>query len=163
MERFFTPSDEEFFGFEERFNRSYQRGHKIEMCTRKDDMYSFTLETGKADKPLLHHCFIVGDTLKAVIVNYTDITGKPGLPPPWVLGPWMSSNGWNSQARVMSEVNKTITEDIPATIIVIEAWSDEAIFYIWNNAEYQSKSGDKFFSYGNFKRAKLSFLNVLFR
>ncbi len=191
MERFFTPSDEEFFGFGERFNRFYQRGHKIEMCvtdhdldhksdsympipfflstkgygiyvnssryclfemcTRKDDMYSFTLDTSKADKPLLDYYFIVGDTLKDVIINYTDITGKPALPPQWVFGPWMSSNGWNSQSRVMSEVNRTIAKDIPATVVVIETWSDEATFYIWNDAEYQSKSGDKFFFYGDFK------------
>jgi len=190
-ECFFTPLDEEFFGFGERFNRFYQRGHKIEMCvtdhyldhksdsympipfflstkgysiyvnssryclfemcTRKDDMYSFTLDASRVDNPLLDYYFIAGDTPKDVIINYTNITGKSALPPRWVFGPWMSSNGWNSQSRVMSEVNRTMVEDIPATVIVIEAWSDEASFYIWNDAEYQPKSGDKIFSYEDFK------------
>lgn len=190
-ECFFTPSNEEFFGFGERFNRFYQRGHKVEMCvtnhyldhksdsympipfflstkgygiyvnssryclfemcTRKDDMYSFTLDASRVDNPLLDYYFIAGDTPKDVIINYTNITGKSALPSQWVFGPWMSSNGWDSQSRVMGEVNRTITEDIPATVVVIEAWSDEATFYIWNDAEYQPKSGDKIFSYEDFK------------
>ncbi len=59
--------------------------------------------------------------------------------PQWALGPWMSSNEWNSQQRVLSEVKTGDELDIPATVVVIEAWSDEATFYIWNDAEYTPK------------------------
>lgn len=63
--------------------------------------------------------------------------------PEWALGPWMSSNEWNSQQRVLSEVKKGDNLDIPVSVIVIEAWSDEATFYIWNDAEYLPKPADQ--------------------
>ena len=72
-----------------------------------------------------------------ILSNYGRITGKPTLPPDWVFGPWMSSNEWNTQARVMAEVENTLKHDIPATVIVIEAWSDETTFYIWNDGQGQ--------------------------
>ena len=63
--------------------------------------------------------------------------------PEWALGPWMSSNEWNSQSRVLSEVKTGNDLDIPASVVVIEAWSDEATFYIWNDAEYRPKAPDE--------------------
>lgn len=66
---------------------------------------------------------------------FSGLVGKPTLPPAWVFGPWMSSNEWNSQARVLEEVGKTTEHEVPATVLVIEAWSDEETFYIWNDAK----------------------------
>lgn len=62
--------------------------------------------------------------------------GLPALPPDWVFGHWMSSNEWNSQAMVMERVAETQAHGIPATVLVIEAWSDEKTFYTWNDAVY---------------------------
>jgi alpha-glucosidase (family GH31 glycosyl hydrolase) len=74
----------------------------------------------------------------------TQLTGRPDAPPPdWVFGPWMSSNEWNTQARVEREVALTQMHDIPATVLVIEAWSDETTFYTWNGAHYQPRSADR--------------------
>jgi len=69
--------------------------------------------------------------------------GLPELPPDWVFGPWMSSNEWNSQAIVLEQARLTQELDIPATVLVIEAWSDETTFYIWNDACYQPKPSDQ--------------------
>lgn len=63
--------------------------------------------------------------------------------PEWALGPWMSSNEWNSQQRVLAEVQTGDELDIPVSVIVLEAWSDEATFYIWNDAEYVPKPADE--------------------
>lgn len=68
--------------------------------------------------------------------------GSPRLPPEWAFGPWMSGNEWNSQASVMEQVRLTQEHDIPATVLVIEAWSDENTFYIWNDARYSPKPAD---------------------
>ena len=55
----------------------------------------------------------------------------------------MSSNDWNSQARVLSEVKRAGQEGVPAEVLVIEAWSDEATFYVWNDAQYRPMSPDQ--------------------
>jgi alpha-glucosidase (family GH31 glycosyl hydrolase) len=73
----------------------------------------------------------------------TALTGRPqAAPPDWVFGPWMSSNEWNTQARVEQEVRTTQALDIPATALVIEAWSDETTFYTWNGAQYTPRPGE---------------------
>lgn len=71
-------------------------------------------------------------------------TGRPAAPPPdWAFGLWMSSNEWNTQARVEREVALHHDHGIPASVLVIEAWSDETTFYIWNGAHYQPRGGDE--------------------
>lgn len=35
---------------------------------------------------------IGGDTLKKVLGTYTDLTGKPALPPPWTFGLWLTTS-----------------------------------------------------------------------
>jgi len=72
---------------------------------------------------------------------FTALVGNPALPPAWAFGPWMSSNEWNTQARVMAEVEQTRRHGIPATVLVIEAWSDETTFYVWNGADYAATVG----------------------
>ncbi len=72
----------------------------------------------------------------------TATTGRPEPLPLWAYGVWMSSNEWNTQARVEHEVAETIRHGIPSTVLVIEAWSDETTFYIWNGAQYTARSGN---------------------
>jgi alpha-glucosidase (family GH31 glycosyl hydrolase) len=76
---------------------------------------------------------------REIVKAFTRLTGKPKVPAAWVFGPWMSSNDWNSQAEVLRQLQLTQSYQIPATVLVIEAWSDEVNFYIWNDAQYQQK------------------------
>jgi alpha-D-xyloside xylohydrolase len=62
----------------------------------------------------------------------------------------MSSNNWDNQAEVEKQVALTEEHGIPATVLVIEAWSDEATFYIWNDATYTEKPGSEAFTYDDF-------------
>ena len=94
--------------------------------------------------------YVIAGTPKQVITTFTDLTGKPALPPRWVFGPWMSGNEWNSQASVMEQVHQTIEHRIPATVLVIEAWSDEATFYIWNDARYTPRPANEPLAYADF-------------
>lgn len=70
------------------------------------------------------------------IRRFTDQVGKPVLPPTWAFGLWMSSNCWNSQQRVQEEVQKSLRHEIPASVVVLEAWSDETTIFQWYDAEY---------------------------
>jgi len=87
---------------------------------------------------------------KEILNSYTILTGKPELPPKWVFGPWMSSNNWNSQVEVLKQVHLTKKYSIPATVIVLEQWSDEATFYVFNDARYDVKPGDDYLKYEDF-------------
>lgn len=82
--------------------------------------------------------------------NFVQEISMPKFPPDWVFQPWMSSNEWNSQDIVMEQVHTTLEKDIPAGVVVIEAWSDETTFYIWNDAVYTPKSSSEAFTYGDF-------------
>ncbi len=69
-----------------------------------------------------------------MLSQYWNLTGMPHTLPAWTLGPWMSSNNWSSQGEVLNQMERTLSEDIPSTVLVIEQWSDEATFYLFNDA-----------------------------
>ena len=99
------------------------------------------VEPGGTERSLLELVVFVATEPYGVTAAFTRLTGRPAVPPPWAFGPWMSANTWNSQALVEEVVARTLAEDVPASVIVIEAWSDEATFYIFNDAEYEPKAG----------------------
>jgi alpha-glucosidase (family GH31 glycosyl hydrolase) len=91
-----------------------------------------------------------GETPYAIVGQFAQAAGPVALPPKWAFGLWMSSNEWNSQARVMREVEQSLAHGIQPSVLVIEAWSDETTFYIWNDAEYAPRPGDHVPRYADF-------------
>jgi alpha-glucosidase (family GH31 glycosyl hydrolase) len=75
-------------------------------------------------------------TPSEVLSSFLERTGRPKLPPSWIFRPWMSGNEWNTQARVMDEVERSRREGIPVGVVVIEAWSDETTFAAFRDAQY---------------------------
>ncbi len=67
------------------------------------------------------------------IKEFMNIVGVPDLPPKWSFGPWMSANRWNSQSLVLEEAKKAKELDLFHSVLVVEAWSDEATFYNFND------------------------------
>jgi alpha-glucosidase (family GH31 glycosyl hydrolase) len=106
------------------------------------------LPTPQANLPLY---LIVADKPYGVTASFTKLTGEPSVPPKWAFGPWMSANTWNSQARAEEAVERTLQEDVPATVLVLEAWSDEATFYVFNDAEYEPKPGAETHTLADFR------------
>ena len=92
------------------------------------------IETGEnnvlAEIDLLH-----GD-MKEMISQYIGCTGEPLMVPSWTLGPWMSSNNWDRDSVVREQIELTNKYDIPPTVIVLEQWSDETTYYMFNDAQY---------------------------
>jgi alpha-D-xyloside xylohydrolase len=84
------------------------------------------------------------------VSQFIDLTGAPRNVPDWALGPWMSSNNWDNQAEIERQLALTREHGVPATVLVIEAWSDEATFYIFNDAIYEPKEGEDAFAYKDF-------------
>ena len=78
------------------------------------------------------------------------LTGAAVLPPKWALGIWVSANGWNTQAETLKQLEKMKELQLPATAIVLEAWSDEHTFCIFNDAHYEPLPQDRPYQYGHF-------------
>jgi alpha-glucosidase (family GH31 glycosyl hydrolase) len=121
---------------------AYDLGHTVE------DRWRCVAQAG-GGKPVTIDLF-TGDPA-ACVRALTARTGRPAAPPPdWAFGLWMSSNEWSTQARVEREVALHQQHGIPATVLVIEAWSDETTFYIWNGARYTPRPGGEAPQLGDF-------------
>ncbi|WP_153464426.1 TIM-barrel domain-containing protein [Sediminibacillus terrae] len=181
----YTPENENFYGFGERYNSIEQRGEIIDCyvynqyrdqgtrtyipipfymtnrgygCYVDTAMYTlFDLAASLKDKTTWTFAqnnnvqettvhFYFGD-YKQQVQQFTKETGKPAMVPAWALGPWMSSNNWDRQSIVENEIEATNNHDIPATVIVLEQWSDEATYYMFNDATYELKEPGYVHSY----------------
>lgn len=101
----------------------------------------WTLEADLGADEALDLAWFCGGSPFDIVAQFTQQTGPAVLPPWWSFGLWMSGNEWNSQARVIKEVQASLDHDIQPTVLVIEAWSDETTFYIWNDAQYTPTAG----------------------
>ncbi len=79
---------------------------------------------------------VFSGTPEQIIREYMSIHGSAVLPPEWTMGIWVSANRWNTQKDAEELLAKLKKHDFPASVVVLEAWSDEATFYIWNGAKY---------------------------
>lgn len=85
-----------------------------------------------------------------IIGQFATLSGPVKLPPQWAFGLWMSGNEWNSQAKIIQEVEASLAHGISPAVLVIEAWSDETTFYIWNDAQYTPVAGSQRLRYEDF-------------
>ncbi|WP_420627995.1 TIM-barrel domain-containing protein [Candidatus Leptofilum sp.] len=117
-----------------------------------DDPERWTLQTELGAETQITLDILLGDDtqLLDLVARLNALTGRPVLPPNWAFGLWMSSNEWNSQARVEEIMRQNEQHKIPTSVIVLEAWSDENSFYIWNDAQYEPKPGCECFQYADF-------------
>lgn len=116
--------------------------------THLSDMAGFTVDTGGGLNSTADYYFYTGSR-KEILNDYTARTGRPKLPPKWAFGLWMSANEWNTQDEVEAELANVRDYDIPHTAMVLEQWSDEATFYIWNGARYTPTPGSGSLSYSD--------------
>ena len=72
-----------------------------------------------------------------VLDAFLDEVGRAEELPDWVFGLWASGNEWNTQERVMRELDAHREHDIPVGSVVIEAWSDESTFTAFRDAVYE--------------------------
>jgi alpha-glucosidase (family GH31 glycosyl hydrolase) len=93
------------------------------------------LEPG-VELPVLSLTLFAGEPVE-VLAQFLDRVGRPSRPPEWAFRLWMSGNEWNTQERVIAEVERSEAEGIPVGVLVIEAWSDETTFVAFNDAVYE--------------------------
>lgn len=125
------------------------RWMQFDLAASSPDTWMLEADVG-ADESLSLRWF-TGDDPVGIIAQFTQLTGPAVLPPEWSFGLWMSGNEWNSQARVEQEVKASLEHGIQPSVIVIEAWSDETTFYIWNDAQYTARAGGDAPRYADFQ------------
>ncbi|WP_098443904.1 glycoside hydrolase family 31 protein [Bacillus sp. es.036] len=173
----YSPKEEQFYGFGERYNAIEQRGEiidcyvynqyrdqgtrtyipipfymtnkgygchvdtmmytKFDLASSLQDQCTWLIEQNENVQETTVH-FYFGD-YREQVQAFTKGTAKPEMVPTWALGPWMSSNNWDRQSVVEDEIKATNDHKIPATVIVLEQWSDEATYYMFNDATYELK------------------------
>lgn len=116
------------------------RWMQFDLAASAGDTWALEADLG-ADQVLRLRWFN-GDDPVQIIAQFTQLNGPAVLPPEWSFGLWMSGNEWNSQARVEKEVRSSLEHGIQPSVLVIEAWSDETTFYIWNDAQYTPRAGN---------------------
>ena len=89
-------------------------------------------------------------TPEEIVREYMSLFGPAVLPPEWTMGIWISANRWNTQKDVDALLDKLKKYDYPASVVVLEAWSDEATFYIWNGAKYEPVPNGQALKYEDF-------------
>ncbi|MER5626480.1 TIM-barrel domain-containing protein [Streptosporangium sp. NPDC002544] len=94
---------------------------------------SASLATASGPAPDVTPRVTPGDVLHA----FLDDVGRPSELPSWVFRLWASGNEWNTQQRVLAELDRHREHGIPVGAVVIEAWSDESTFTAFRGAEYE--------------------------
>ena len=109
--------------------------------------------------PLLRLELIYGPRLTQVVSRYTDLTGRPALPPPWAFGPWISSDIWRSGGEVRYAVTKFRERHIPASAFVFNSpWETAYNDFHFNMTQFakggtfEGKHFDGFDSLGEMMR-----------
>ena len=122
---------------------------QFDMASTQNDQYTFRAATDGSGGNMVDYYLFAGPPAE-VIGSYTDISGKAQSMPKWAFGLWMSANEWDRQSEVLNAVNNADTYDIPATVLVLEQWSDENTFYIFNESTYTPTSGADALTYDDF-------------
>lgn len=95
-----------------------------------DEEIKITLQRDSSHRlPILY--FMVG-TPREIISEYVKLTGKPEIVPKWSFTPWMSANRWNTETEIYHQIDQMESSGFPHGVLVVEAWSDEATFYRFN-------------------------------
>ena len=87
----------------------------------------------------MQYYIITGDSLKDVLGNYTAFTGKPGLPPAWSYGLWLSTSFLTDydEATVNQFVDGMSERDIPLEVFHFDClWMEE---FEWCNFTWDKR------------------------
>ncbi len=127
-------------------------GHGVFVNTMCEVTFRFGTDYNEIElmEDVMHEIIFYYGTPSEIIAAFVKQTGKAVLPPKWAFGVWASANRWNCQKHIEEQLEYMEKNCYPVSVIVIEAWSDEATFYLWNGAKYQNKSGDQSFSLKDF-------------
>lgn len=118
-------------------------GHGVFVNTAYEVTFHFTEGRFSIELPAdaSYELYFLYGTPKEIIAQFIKLTGEIKLPPKWAFGVWASANRWNCQSDVEEQMAYAEKYKYPISVVVIEAWSDEATFYMWNGSKYEAVDG----------------------
>jgi alpha-glucosidase len=87
----------------------------FDFCQERRNVTSFWAEGGE-----MNYYFIYGPQMEEVVVTYTDLTGKPELPPLWVLGYHQCKWSYYPESKVKEITSKFRELKIPCDAIYLD-------------------------------------------
>lgn len=75
-------------------------------------------------------------TPRKLLHDFIGLTGAMALPPEWAFGVWISGNGWKDDSQVDAQLEALKGHQYPASVMVLEQWSDEQTFYLWHDKHF---------------------------
>lgn len=87
----------------------------------------------------LEYILIYGPTPKEILEKYTNLTGKPALPPAWSFGLWLSTSFTTdySEQTVMSFIDGMLEREIPLEVFHFDCFWMKA--FEWCNFKWDEK------------------------
>jgi alpha-D-xyloside xylohydrolase len=107
----------------------------FEIASEKVERVQFSVEGERLD-----YYVINGGTPKGTIQTYTELTGKPALPPAWSFGLWLSTSFTTDydEATTSSFIQGMADRDIPLHVFHFDCFWMEA--YEWCNFTWDQKT-----------------------
>lgn len=114
---------------------------EFEVATEQVSKTAFSVKGESLDYFLIN-----GPTMKDVLVRYTDLTGKPALPPQWTFGLWLSTSFTTDydEETVMSFIDGMEERGIPLSVFHFDCcwmrefhWTD----FIWDERVFPDPKG----------------------
>ncbi len=114
---------------------------EFEVATEQVTKAAFSVE-GEC----LDYYLMTGIDMKEVLERYTDLTGKPSLPPAWSFGLWLSTSFTTDydEKTVMSFIDGMLDRGIPLSVFHFDCcwmkefhWSD----FIWDERVFPDPAG----------------------
>lgn len=106
----------------------------FEVASEKVESVGFSVK----GEEIRYH-IIYGDDIKDVLVHYTDLTGKPALPPAWSFGLWLSTSFTTNydEDTVSSFIQGMEDRDLPLDVFHFDCfWMKE---FHWCDFEWDSR------------------------
>lgn len=125
-----TIKDENAFGifFDNHFESHFDMGKE------NSNYYYFGAVDGNLD-----YYFMYGPTVKEVVNEYTDLTGKTPLPQLWTLGYQQCRWSYAPEARAMEIASAFREKDIPCDTIYLDIdYMDGFRVFTWDNKKFEN-------------------------
>lgn len=104
----------------------------FDFCHERRNITSFWAEGGEMD-----YYFIYGPQMNDVVVSYTDLTGKPELPPLWALGYHQSKWSYYPEKRVKEIAKNFRKYKIPCDAIYLDIdYMDGFRCFTWDKSRF---------------------------
>ncbi|MDO4459672.1 MAG: alpha-xylosidase [Clostridia bacterium] len=108
----------------------------FEVCSEQVTRVQFSIPGEKTD-----FMVIGGSDMKDVLVNYTNLAGKPALPPAWTFGLWLTSSFTTNydEETVMGFVNGMKDRNIPLSVFHFDCYwmkENEWCNFDWDKAMF---------------------------